>query len=772
MANGNSGLLSKVREDARGQWRSILSTVAGIPHESLDGRHHPCPKCGGTDRFRAFDDVAETGGVICNQCFNEKNGDGFAAVAWSLGLPFYQSLLKVADHVHTDQSKRRREARGEPEPHPRGKVVATYSFHDESGNLLYEKQRIEPGPVGRKKSFSFRSPNGNGGWVKGAEGVRRVLYRLPELLAADPSRPVFLVEGEKKVDALIEWGFVATCNDDGAAKWRSEFTPHLAGRPIIILPDNDAKGREHANRLAKELGNSVAAIKIVELPGLPEKGDIVDWRAAGNTADQLRSLVVAAPAVDPESIPEELPPASTFDPKELADRFLKAHGQRNGERTIRYWRQEFWKWSNGRYRKVRDEALECLVIQYVNQIASRLSRSILSNVMMQLRANEETFLDPAEDAPFWIGDESRGNKFVSMLNGILDVERAVAGHEDALLEHSPKWFSPVRLPYPFEPSAECPTWRAVLQRNMSATTEPDSPIDFDRVNILQEWSGYLLTPSTDQQKFLMLSGDGSNGKSVYCAVVTAMIGKENISAVSLEMFGQRFQLTETLGKLANIVPDCNELDKVAEGYLKQFTSGDRMQFEEKHKAAFSAVPTARLMVVANNLPRFADRSNGIWRRMLLVPFLREVRDEEKVIGMDKAEWWEASGELSGILNWAIEGARRLRQRGRFSSSATCASAVSDYRSTNNPARKFLVDHCISDPSAHVITKELYKKYTTWCEENGHRNPLASTAFGKEIRKAFSTAVYNNKINCFEEGTRQPGYFGIREMTFEEMNSED
>lgn len=100
--------LDLVKSAANGRWEDILVSLAAIPAECLDGSHHPCPKCGGTDRFRALDDFRETGGVICNQCFNSRNGDGLAALQWMTGLDFGKVLEKVARHCDVKAEKGRK----------------------------------------------------------------------------------------------------------------------------------------------------------------------------------------------------------------------------------------------------------------------------------------------------------------------------------------------------------------------------------------------------------------------------------------------------------------------------------------------------------------------------------------------------------------------------------------------------------------------------------------------------------------------------------------
>src|SRR5438270_3739261 len=156
---------------------------------------------------------------------------------------------------------------------PKGPVIATYQYVAPDGKLLFEKQRHEP------KSFTQRAPNGSGGWKYSLEGVRKVLYRLPEVMAA---QVVFIAEGEKDVEALraleLEVGYkvAATCNFDGAGKWKDEYSPYFAGKRVVIFPDNDEPGRLHAQTVATSALKFSESVKVVELPGLPEKGDVAD----------------------------------------------------------------------------------------------------------------------------------------------------------------------------------------------------------------------------------------------------------------------------------------------------------------------------------------------------------------------------------------------------------------------------------------------------------------------------------------------------------------
>lgn len=184
------------------------------------------------------------------------------------------------------------------------RILATYDYQDERGTLLFQTVRLWDAVKG--KDFRQRRPDGKGGWVWRLDDTRRVLYRLPELVAS--SATVYVVEGEKDVLALTRLGLIATTNPMGAGKWRKEYGEFLRGRDVVILPDNDEPGHAHGKAVADSLKGVAASIKVVTLPCLPPKGDVSDWLAAGGTATKLLELVKSG--VPPETpTPDQAPPA-------------------------------------------------------------------------------------------------------------------------------------------------------------------------------------------------------------------------------------------------------------------------------------------------------------------------------------------------------------------------------------------------------------------------------------------------------------------------------
>jgi hypothetical protein len=175
-----------------------------------------------------------------------------------------------------------------PKKKATGEPAVVYDYQDEFGRVLFQVCRF-PG-----KRFRQRCSNGNGGYTWNLNGVRRVLYHLPELTAATPNKYVFVVEGEKDADRLTKLGLLATCNSGGAGKWRADYNRYLSGRSVVILPDNDDPGRSHAQQVARALANVAKEIRIVSLDDLPVGGDVSDWFETDGNLDQLMLRVKQA----------------------------------------------------------------------------------------------------------------------------------------------------------------------------------------------------------------------------------------------------------------------------------------------------------------------------------------------------------------------------------------------------------------------------------------------------------------------------------------------
>jgi DNA primase len=211
-----------------------------------------------------------------------------------------------------------------PEKEENGKldIQEVYQYKDENGKTLYEVVRLMP------KGFRQRVPVGNSHrWSLGS--VRRVLYRLPEILA-EPGRAVWIVEGEKDSEALAKLGMIATTSAGGASGWRDDLREPLRGRHIIVVPDNDDPGYAYAETVSLSLHGIAASVRIVSLPGLAPKQDVSDWLAKGGTRKALEEL---AKATEPETAVLSLKDVAKIL-KEMQNRISRLEAANGGQGRI------------------------------------------------------------------------------------------------------------------------------------------------------------------------------------------------------------------------------------------------------------------------------------------------------------------------------------------------------------------------------------------------------------------------------------------------------
>lgn len=232
------------------------------------------------DKGTWYDNEAKEGGGVLDLVKREASGihDAKDAVAY---------LREQGFDLPDD--RRPAPAAKQSEPERRPEIVATYSYADEAGKELFQVVRFEP------KTFRQRKPDKKvrGGYDWKMQGVRIVPYRLPQILAAiSRGETIFVVEGEKAADKLVEQGLEATCSPMGAGKWRAEFAEYFVGcKRAILLPDNDDVGRAHMNSVGASLKGRTSETLVLDLPGIEEKEDVFDWLAVGNTPDDLFELV-------------------------------------------------------------------------------------------------------------------------------------------------------------------------------------------------------------------------------------------------------------------------------------------------------------------------------------------------------------------------------------------------------------------------------------------------------------------------------------------------
>ena len=261
----------------------IAALIPGA-HKAGDGFRARCPAHGGEGANLSIVDSRE--GVIV-KCFSR--GCGLASIKKALGLD-----AKRRSNGHVGQR-------------------TVYDYVDKNGNVVHQTV-INRQPDGSKKCSQRRPhPTKPDEFTYNLKDITPVLFRLPQLIeAVANNRTVLLVEGEKCAEAAERLGYVGTTYPMGAGKWKSHYNNHLQAAHVVILPDNDSPGRKHADQVARSIQDLAASVKIVELPELPQKGDIVDWIASGGTKEQLDALIANAPIIGKDTINDVTSPKNNI----------------------------------------------------------------------------------------------------------------------------------------------------------------------------------------------------------------------------------------------------------------------------------------------------------------------------------------------------------------------------------------------------------------------------------------------------------------------------
>jgi len=236
--------------------------------------------------------------------------------------------------------------------------------------------------------------------------------------------------------------------------------------------------------------------------------------------------------------------------------------------------------------------------------------------------------------------------------------------------------------------------------------------DQELVQIIQEMFGYLLIDNNNSQKFFLLHGMGSNGKSVMGDVMIEMLGKDNTASVSLKQMNENFVIANIVDKKANISTE-NEASFETEK-LKAITSSDTITIDRKYKSPIEYKSTTKLVFISNTLPNTKDNSHGFYRRLIIIPFNNTVNNDEKDVNLlDKLK-----GELEGILCWSIEGLHRLISNNYvFSDSKAIDTLIRDYRYSQDPVLMFFKETIIYVQDNKIPRKEIIVKCIIWVVKN-------------------------------------------------------
>lgn len=316
-------------------------------------------------------------------------------------------------------------------------------------------------------------------------------------------------------------------------------------------------------------------------------------------------------------------------------------------------------------------------------------------------------------------DFNRNPYLVNVRNGLLDIR------DMSFKEHTPSYLSTVQLNVEYNPQVDCPQFKKFL----------NEVLDCKLIPLVQEIVGYLLTTNTASQKAFVFWGPARTGKSTLLWVVEyLLLGKKNVSNIPWQEIGDKFKTAELLGKLANVFSDLPSKSIDDTGIFKVVTGEDYLMAEKKNKNPFKFKPFARLVFSCNELPRnYVDRTEGFYRRLIIVPFNRQIEKNK----IDKALKYKFQREKEGIFNWALEGLKRLYENNfEFSENELTDGVKKEYKRENNNVISFVEECCELDGLFSCSRIELYESYKEFCVEAGLK-ALSQIKFNKELEGNFN-----------------------------------
>jgi P4 family phage/plasmid primase-like protien len=400
-------------------------------------------------------------------------------------------------------------------------------------------------------------------------------------------------------------------------------------------------------------------------------------------------------------------------------------------------------YANGAYRSREDEGMRAEVYRCYPTFSSK-SVSYVLDALRSLVYADATRLTP----PCWL-DDREGPDPASLLvlrNGVLDLETG------ALTPHDPALFTRNALEFDYQPDAPKPErWLAFLRDIWPEEDEGDCH------DALQQMFGYLLTPDTAQQKIFVLVGPPRSGKGTIGRVLLRLLGRHNVSSPTLSSLAEQFGLQSLIGKQLALVSDMrlgNRTDtaKVAETLLR-VSGEDDFSVPRKHVADWAGRLAARFVIMSNEAPSLNDPSGALMSRYIVLQMRQSFLGREDR-GLDGA----LAAELPGILNWAIEGWRRLRAEGRLAQPASSDALVRTMDRLSSPIKSFLDEECLLGAEHSVAKDALYRRFKNWADDADYNWKGSKELFGKNLQAAVGQHIRETRPNV--GGKRPWAWAGI------------
>jgi putative DNA primase/helicase len=393
-------------------------------------------------------------------------------------------------------------------------------------------------------------------------------------------------------------------------------------------------------------------------------------------------------------------------------------------------RGAFWVWKDNCYRNIEDETLRTSIWRFLENV-HKLSakgkvvpyqpkRTNVSDMLDALSAVCQ--LDPFISVPTWLKtkDMPPATEFLACANGLLHVP------SQTLYPPTPDFFGVAASTVAYDETAPEPTgWLRFVDETLG---------DQEAITALQDWMGYTLTPDTSQQKILFCVGPRRSGKGTLARIHTALLGQDSVSGPTMSSLGENFGLEPLITRPLAIVSDARiggRTDKsVIVERLLSISGEDSLSVPRKFLSAWNGRLPTRFEIMTNELPSLAEGSGALVGRFIVLVFQQSFYGRE-----DTALTGKLLEELPGILNWAIAGYLRLRERGHFIQPANAQESIDQIEMLGAPVKAFLRDRCEVAPGLTIPVDDLYSKWKSWGSSEGRRDPGTKEWFGRNLHSA-------------------------------------
>ncbi|GMG96832.1 phage/plasmid primase, P4 family [Tepidimicrobium xylanilyticum] len=305
--------------------------------------------------------------------------------------------------------------------------------------------------------------------------------------------------------------------------------------------------------------------------------------------------------------------------------------------------------------------------------------------------------------------------YIVLNNGLYNIKT------DTLSDFTPDYIAKNKVPVNYNPGA----YHEVMDKTLDKIACYDKQLRM----LLEEMVGYTLLRRNELGKTFILIGQGSNGKSTLLDIIKHFLGEENVSSIALEELGQRFKTAELYGKLANIGDDISSKYMEDNAIFKKLVTGETVNAERKGKDPFDFNNYSKLIFSANEMPRINDTSDGLMRRLVIVPFNAKFSKHDPDFDPFIKDKLLTNEAMEYLLNIALKGLKRVIKNNGFTEVESVTKEIKEYEKRNNPVVAFLDENDIEN----IPTDEVYLSYSSWCYENGLK-PISKRKFSNEACK--------------------------------------